>query len=166
MQEIAGLASGDHDGLPFAQGIGPIRPYIASKYDQADEVTDVRGFINFYRGNGVKPGETVRFDYYVTDTIPNQQFFVRQRPDFRTNTIPTSIIPKLQPKPPAPKPTGQIPQPLALAPSKPSSPTVAVPWKEPQNSPQPVPSTITIGILAVILGQWTKRTPDKYSTKS
>ncbi len=92
LQEIAGFASHENDGLSFAQGIGPARPYVSTHYDRADEITDVRDFINFYRGDGVNPGESVRFDYFVTDTIPNQRFYIRQRPDYRPNEVLTSAI--------------------------------------------------------------------------
>ena len=109
LQETAGYASSENDGLSFAQGIGPLRPYISSHYDRADEITDVRDFINFYQGIGVNPGETVRFNYVITDTIPNQSFFIRQRPDYRPNAIPTPTV---------------SPQPL---PSKPSAPIPALP---------------------------------------
>lgn len=90
LQETAGFASNDNDGLSFAQDILDGRPNSSAHYDNADEITDVRDFINFHGGNGVEPGEQVRFNYFITDTIPNAQFYVRQRPNFRTNTVPTN----------------------------------------------------------------------------
>lgn len=99
LQEMAGQASHENDGLSFAQGIGPARPYTTTHYTRADEITDVRDFVNFHQGQGVHPGEQVLFSYLVTDTIPNQRFFIRQRPDYRPNTSPTPIT---RPQPPAP----------------------------------------------------------------
>ncbi|MEM7795728.1 MAG: hypothetical protein AAF579_14910 [Cyanobacteria bacterium P01_C01_bin.118] len=170
LQEVAGLASSENDGLSFAQGIGPIRPYTSSGYGQADEVTDVRDFINFYRGSGVNPGETVRFNYYITDTIPNQQFFIRQRPDFRTNTVPTETIQRLQQKPT--EPTLQPPQPAAPIPSinqppVPSTPPMAkLPEKRQQNAQSiPEPSTLSLGILAIVFGKWGRRNQKAHLTK-
>lgn len=93
LQETTGIASNENDGLSFAQGIGPVRPYQSDHYTRADEVTDVRDFINFYQGSGVNPGENVRFKYFITDTIPNDRFYIRQRPDYRTSATPTPISP-------------------------------------------------------------------------
>ena len=125
LQETAGYASGENDGLSFRQGIGPVRPYTSDRYTRADEVTDVRDFINFYQGAGVNPGEYVRFNYFVTATIPNLLFYIRQRPDYRTNATPTPALP-LSPVPqtvsaPAIAPVSQA------APLIPSAPVVAAP---------------------------------------
>lgn len=154
LQEIAGVSSSENDGLSFAQGLGAIRPYTSDRYTQADEVTDVRDFINFYRGAGVNPGESVRFDYFVTDTIPNQQFYIRQRPDYRTNATPTSsilqnplTIPKTQPAPVTPvqpaTPPASVQQPI------PTAKPIAVPASPPQ--PVPEPSGSAMGFLSALL---------------
>lgn len=167
LQEIAGHTSGEDDGLSFAQGIGPIRPYTSSHYNKADEITDVRDFINFYQGDGVNPGETVRFDYFVTDTIPNERFYIRQRPDYRPNTVPTAIVSKLAPQaqslehPPAvqypkvetlgvePTAINEIPLPK-VAQQLQASGIVKL-----QDVPEP--STVVVGLLTLPLGLWTKR---------
>ena len=180
LQEIAGYASGENDGLSFAQSIGPARPYTSSHYARADEITDVRDFINFYRGAGVRPGETVRFNYFVTDTIPNRRFYIRQRPDYRTNATPT---PRVSPQPPRqsapPRPTRPSPVP-ANTPAKPVSPPVAPPIPEtitqpvvnrPAVQPQtellpissessqsiPEPSTTILGALVILWGRWVRQ---------
>lgn len=177
LQETAGLASGENDGLSFAQAIGAIRPYTSNRYAQADEVTDVRDFINFYRGTGVNPGETVRFNYYVTDTIPNQRFYIRQRPDFRTNTVPTSTIQRLQTQPSEPLPV-QLPPP-AITPAAPIIQTPPVPApasaptpvtqfpKKSQNLPKPIPepSNLYLGFLAIFFSKWTRRNQGVNVTK-
>lgn len=154
LQETAGYASGENDGLSFAQGIGPVRPYTSSHYEQADEVTDVRDFINFYQGAGVNPGETVRFNYFVTDTIPNQRFYIRQRPDYRPNTPTTSAV--------------LATLPVQVQPSVPSG-NSATPEQTPAQPPQlpkletapaqsvPEPSTLSMGVLACLIGRLAKR---------
>lgn len=159
LQETAGVSSSENDGLSFAQGLGAIRPYTSDRYTQADEVTDVRDFINFYRGAGVNPGESVRFDYFITDTIPNQQFYIRQRPDYRTNTTPTSIvqqtsletISEAQPTSASPVETVTPPttaQPVAAQPKH--GPTTLT---ETASTPQtvPEPSGSVVGLLSALL---------------
>ncbi|MBT9314987.1 PEP-CTERM sorting domain-containing protein [Leptothoe spongobia] len=161
LQETAGQSSGENDGLSFAQGIGPIRPYASSHYDQADEVTDVRDFINFHRGEGVKPGETARFDYYITDTIPNQRFYIRQRPDYRPNTVPTAPITKLATPPQTPEPVPTVQTPIT-EPSVTNKPPSEIPTHVAKNleksrvKPQsvPEPSTMSMGLLGILLGKW------------
>ena len=74
LQERAGFASSENDGLSFAQGVDFGRPYTSSHYNSADEITDVRDFINFHQGPGVNPGESVQFNYFITDKNPTQQF--------------------------------------------------------------------------------------------
>lgn len=147
LQETAGVASHENDGLSFAQGIGPARPYRASHYTQADEVTDVRDFINFHNGQGVQPGEWVRFNYIVTDTIPNPRFFIRQRPDYRPNTTPTVAI---QPQPIVPTTT-----PAVQAPAVPpitQLPTLGQPSISPSTVP-PIPPTPTTAATSPTNGQ-------------
>ena len=182
LQETAGYASGENDGLSFAQGIGPARPYTSSHYARADEITDVRDFINFYRGAGVHPGETVRFNYFITDTIPNHRFYIRQRPDYRTNTTPT---PSVTPQPPrqsvpptisrptSPPQPPQPPQPASpvqpVAPPIPKTaiqpvtqpaaqpPTKLVPTSSEPSQPIPEPSTTIMGALALFYSRWVKK---------
>ncbi|MBX2863748.1 MAG: hypothetical protein KTR27_09340 [Leptolyngbyaceae cyanobacterium MAG.088] len=184
LQETAGYASSENDGLSFAQAIGPARPYTSSHYDRADEITDVRDFINFHRGRGVNAGETVRFNYFITDTIPTQKFFVRQRPDYRTNTSPTpavapsppvdqptpsaSLIKPSQPEPPTvvvSQPSPQLPVPVIPQPiPQPPVPAVVVAQSVPQIRQEPVlpqpisePSTAMMGLLAIFVGRVVKR---------
>ncbi len=144
LQETAGIASNENDGLSFAQGIGPVRPYQSDHYTRADEVTDVRDFINFHEGSGVNPGENVRFNYFVTDTIPNDRFYIRQRPDYRTSATPTPSPAQPVSTPPqaAPTPVTTIPPVTpAITPVKP--PTVEAAFT---NDPpaQPVANVPTV----------------------
>lgn len=166
LQETAGYASGENDGLSFGQGIGPVRPYTSDRYTRADEVTDVRDFINFYQGTGVNPGEHVRFNYFVTDTIPNHLFYIRQRPDYRTNATPTPALP---PSPvtqavsipviaPAPQvapvtnpPVVPVPQPAAIV----NQPTVPTAISQAPTTPQsiPEPGMYLAGFIAILFGK-------------
>lgn len=142
LQETAGFASGENDGLSFAQGIDAVRPYISSHYDQTDEVTDVRDFINFHQGRGVDLGETVQFDYVITDTIPNQQFYIRQRPDYRPEATPA-------------KSSQQAPSTATSQSGKTQrlEPITRKLTSEKSKVPQPIPepSNLTIGTLAFLL---------------
>lgn len=155
LQETAGVSSSENDGLSFAQGLGAVRPYTSDHYTQADEVTDVRDFINFYRGAGVNPGESVQFDYFITDTIPNQQFYIRQRPDYRTNTKPTSVIlqkpvvpePSTPPAPPSPVETAT--QSITAQPVAPQPIASPVTLLAPQ--PVPEPASSVMGLLSALL---------------
>lgn len=159
LQERAGYASSENDGLSFAQGIDAARPYTSSHYNRADEVTDVRDFINFYQGGGVNPEESVQFNYVVTDTSPTQRFYIRQRPDYRTNAAPIS------PPRPASQPTIASPTPPILKPvlkpsplAPPASPSPVVtpqPVQPASAAPQPVPepSTAAMGILAFLFAR-------------
>ena len=163
LQQSAGLASSETDGLSFAQGIGPVRPYQSSHYASADEVTDVRDFINFHQGAGVTPGETVRFDYFVTDTTPINEFYIRQRPDYRTRATPTVIAPPAVAPPvvtppvvapPAVTPPAVAP-PVAVSPSSNPAPTPppAIAVSGPVPAPVPDASTSVLGGMAMFLGR-------------
>lgn len=179
LQETAGVPSGENDGLSFAQGLGHARPYTSDRYTQADEVTDTRDFINFYRGAGVESGASVRFNYFITDTIPNQRFYIRQRPDYRTNTIPTATIPTATVQPPvtpshrgvqptpgtnpiAPAVTAPQPIPQPVSPS-PSGVTLKKPATPPQSVPEP--SSSVMGVLTIFLGKFIRHSQRLNPTK-
>ena len=152
LQETVGVSSSENDGLSFAQGIGPARPYTSDRYAQADEITDIRDFINFYRGDGVDSGESVRFNYVITDTIPNQRFYIRQRPDYRTNTVPTAVVQQLAKlsnaggQEPKPKPIQPLLPQLQPSPVNVSPSTGAI-------APVPEPTGAIVGALAILGGR-------------
>ncbi|MGP1375691.1 MAG: hypothetical protein ACTS3T_22895, partial [Almyronema sp.] len=113
LQEIFGTPSPEADGLSFGQGITNVRPFRSDRLRSVDEVTDVRDFVNFSNGV-VNPGETVRFNYVITDRVPNDLFYIRQRPNFvpgGTGFI--QIPPPAPPPPPTPIPPPPPPEPPA-----------------------------------------------------
>lgn len=87
LQEVFGVASGDGDGLSFAQGAAPPRPWTSDKFAAVDEVLDSRDFVNF-SGGSVLHGETVTFNYIITDNSPIDLFYLRQRPNFQSGVEP------------------------------------------------------------------------------
>lgn len=89
LQEELGTASSEGDGLSFAQGLTSVRPYTSDVFDSVDEETQERDYINFFDGS-VADGETVSFAYWISDNSPEDEFFLRQRPNFST----TSTVPE------------------------------------------------------------------------
>jgi len=75
LQEVLGTPSSDGDGLSFAQGYTP-RPFSSDLLPLWTEIILPKDFVNFYGGNVVS-GDTVIFDFYVTDQSPND-FYLRQ----------------------------------------------------------------------------------------
>jgi len=73
LQEILSQASPDSDGLSFGQGFRRLnRGAIISSdvYDDFNEQFLARDSIRFFNGS-VAPGETVIFDYLITDNSPS-----------------------------------------------------------------------------------------------
>jgi hypothetical protein len=92
LQEVLGIASTDGDGLSFADGAGLV--FSSDKFSIVDQITDVRDFINF-SGGSVADGETVTFNYVITDNSPISPFYLRQRPNFRPGGVipePASVV--------------------------------------------------------------------------
>ena len=115
LQEVFGVASPEADGLSFAQGLTQLRPFTSDRYAAADEVTDVRDFINFSTGV-VAPGESVTFNYWIADTTPIDRFYLLQRPNYQVGgigfvnptpppVVPPPIIPPVVTTPPSPQPS-------------------------------------------------------------
>lgn len=82
LQEQLGVPSPDGDGLSFAQGCAACRPWVSDKFASYNEIIDVRDFVNFSNGI-VLAGETVTFLYAITDNSPNDEFWLRQRPNYQ-----------------------------------------------------------------------------------
>lgn len=89
LQETMGVASGEGDGLSFAQGWAAPRPWTSSVFTSVDEIVDVRDYINFYDGVVADQG-VVTFDYWITDNEPNDTIYLRQRPNY----TPGGVIPE------------------------------------------------------------------------
>jgi hypothetical protein len=146
LQEIAGIASPEEDGLSFAQGINGLRPFSSTGFAQVDEVTDVRDFVN-YSGGTVAPGSSVIFRYVIADTTPLNRFYLLQRPNFQVGgggfVNPTPIA-----SPPLSRPE---PDPIGLPPSRPEPDPgggTVTPDPAPDNTAAvPEPATL-LGVLA------------------
>jgi hypothetical protein len=137
LREDVNTPSPEGDGLSFAQGFTSLRPFTSNLFGNADEVTDVRDFINF-SGGIVNPGQTVTFQYAITDNSPIDRFFLLQRPNFQTGGVGfVDLTPPPPPEPPAPPPEPPAPPPEPPAPPPEPAPQPAPPAPEPV--PQPAP---------------------------
>lgn len=137
LQERKGRPSPEEDGLSFAQGMNFLRPFTSDKLPHADEITDVRDFIN-YSGGVVNPGETVRFLYAINDNSPENRFYLLERPNFKPGatggfvtpppvTPPPVTLPPVTPPVVLPSPQPSVPPVQASVPPLPiSSPTPPV----------------------------------------
>jgi hypothetical protein len=99
LRENINIPSPENDGLSFAQGIDTVRPFLSNRFSRADEVTDVRDFINYSRGV-VAPGDTVAFQFAITDRSPVNRFYLLERPNFAPGG--TGFVAVPPPAPPAP----------------------------------------------------------------
>jgi len=86
LQEVLGTPSGNGDGLSFAQGFSP-RPFSSDKLPLWSEIFDPRDYVNFY-GGSVAPGQTVTMWMIITDNSPEEQFYLRERPNYPTPGVP------------------------------------------------------------------------------
>jgi hypothetical protein len=67
------------DGLSFDQPrIGP-RPFYSDRFSLAHEVHEPFDTLRYREGN-VLPGQSVRFDMFITDPTPRNEFFLIQQP--------------------------------------------------------------------------------------
>ena len=79
LREHLGQPSSYMDGLSFDQPeIGP-RPFYSDRFDLAHEVREPHDTLR-YREGSVLPGQSVRFDIYITDPTPRSEFFLIQQP--------------------------------------------------------------------------------------
>jgi hypothetical protein len=146
LQETLGTASSENDGLSFAQGQARFRPFISSHHAGVDEVTDARDYLNF-AGGLVQPNGIVRFDYVVTDTIPNDIFYIRQRPDFKTGQPPTPpTLPTLAVEPVSPT--------VTLTPENPPSSTPTAVPEPMSNNGLLFSGVMALGGMRRIWGRW------------
>lgn len=78
LQQNLGVSSDYLDGLSFAQGATPNRPFRSDRFDRTSELDEPIDFITFHEGI-VRPGETATFDVIITDTTPVPTFYLIQR---------------------------------------------------------------------------------------
>ncbi len=78
LQSELGEPSTGGDGLSFADGGG--LTFSSDVFDELDQVTQERDFINFFDGT-VANNETVTFNVAITDNQEHASIFLRQRPN-------------------------------------------------------------------------------------
>jgi hypothetical protein len=176
LREDRNVPSPEADGLSFAQGYTSIRPFTSDLLPVADEVTDVRDFINF-SGGIVQPGQTVTFIYAITDNSPEDRFFLLQRPNFQPGGVgfvnptpppppeppvvevpPVVEAPPVVEVPPVVTPPIESPPPVETPPIVVENPPVESPQPEPTNvAAVPEPTTIVGVTLAALSGLWFKQ---------
>lgn len=78
LQNEPGSASGDIDGLSFAQGAG--LTYTSSKFATVTQESTTEDSLTFSDGS-VANGETVNFHFAVTDNDPHTPLFLLLTPD-------------------------------------------------------------------------------------
>lgn len=173
LREEQNTPSPEADGLSFAQGYTSVRPFTSDLLPLANEVIDVRDFVNF-SGGVVQPGQTVTFIYAITDNSPDDRFFLLQRPNFQpggvgfVNPTPPAPEPPVIPPPvvepvPVVEPPVVSPPPIEASPPVETPPVVVEnppvePLPEPTNAAAvPEPTTIMGAMLAALSGIWFKQ---------
>ncbi len=79
LRERLGQPSSYMDGLSFDQPmIGP-RPFYSDRFNLAHEIHEPHDTLR-YREGSVRPGQSVRFDIFITDPTPRSEFFLIQQP--------------------------------------------------------------------------------------
>lgn len=91
LQQILGTASGEGDGLSFAQGAGLL--FSSNVFLTVTRIDNTRDYLNF--SGGVVPiGGSVTFFFTVTDNSPQSPFFLAQTPNRVDRQVPepTSLL--------------------------------------------------------------------------
>jgi len=78
LQILLGTPSLDGDGLSFAQGSG--FTFSSDKFGTYTAIEDIRDYLNFSRGL-VDVGDTVTFNFAITDNRLNDPFWLLQTPN-------------------------------------------------------------------------------------
>jgi hypothetical protein len=86
LQQILGTASGDGDGLSFAQGAGLV--FTSNVFSTITRQDITRDYLNF-SGGSVASGASVSFTFAVTDNSPQTPVFLLQTPN-RSDRVPDS----------------------------------------------------------------------------
>lgn len=80
LQSIPGRVSDTYDGLSFGQGSEAGRPFRSDRYLRSAVVDEPGDVVTFYDGV-VHPGETVVFEFVITGTTGQPEFYLAQRPN-------------------------------------------------------------------------------------
>jgi hypothetical protein len=86
LQQILGTASGEGDGLSFAQGGGLV--FSSNQFATITRIDTTRDYLNFSNGD-VQPGESVIFNFAVSDNSATTPIFLLQTP----NRVDTPNVP-------------------------------------------------------------------------
>ena len=85
LQEILGTASGEGDGLSFAQALNLV--FFSSEFSTITRIDTTRDYLNF-SGGEVLDGESVTFGFAVTDYSPQSPFYLLQTPNLVDRPLP------------------------------------------------------------------------------
>ncbi len=86
LQVILGTASGGGDGLSFADGSSITGSFSSNQFSGYTRIEDARDYLNF-NGGDVLDGESVTFNFAITDNSGNDPFYLLQTPN-RVDAIP------------------------------------------------------------------------------
>jgi hypothetical protein len=89
LQVILGTPSGQGDGLSFADGSTLTGLFTSDQFSAYTRQDVTRDYLNFNAGD-VLPGESVTFNFVITDQSGNDPFFLLQTP----NRVDTPAIPE------------------------------------------------------------------------
>jgi len=84
LQEILGTASGEGDGLSFAQAAG--LTFTSNLFSTITRIDSTRDYLNF-SGGSVLNGQSVSFTFAVTDNTPTSPVYLLQTPN-RADRVP------------------------------------------------------------------------------
>ncbi|MFQ5984644.1 MAG: hypothetical protein ACE5LL_03905 [Alphaproteobacteria bacterium] len=80
LQHVPGRVSDTYDGLSFGQAAETGRPFRSDRYARSAVVDEPGDVVSFYDGV-VGPGETVIFEFVITGTTGQPEFYLAQRPN-------------------------------------------------------------------------------------
>ena len=80
LQTVLGIASTDGDGLSFAQGFATNTTFSSNRFSIYTRIEGTRDYLNFSGGN-VLPGESVTFNFIISNNSVNDPFWLLQTPN-------------------------------------------------------------------------------------
>jgi hypothetical protein len=87
LQAILGTASGQGDGLSFADGSQLASSFVSNVFSGYTRIEDTRDYLNF-SGGTVGSGESVTFLFAITDNRVNNPFYLLETPNKREIGVP------------------------------------------------------------------------------
>lgn len=80
LQLVLGTPSGQGDGLSFADGSAVAMSFSSDVFPTYTRIDIARDYLNF-SGGVVNPGQTVTFNFVITDNFDNNPFYLLQTPN-------------------------------------------------------------------------------------